>query len=143
MGRIGEMCAVFCAVAVSFLGYGVVGTASAGVSCGETVLTDWSDNGRLDGLYPLHCYDEAITAMPADLRDYTDASDVIQRGLTAALRAAPEKMEAKPIRDAEAAAQSSGPSSLPVPLLLLFGGALAVLAVGGLGYVSRRRRRFE
>jgi hypothetical protein len=141
MGRIAEPCAAFCAVVVvGLLGYGVAGTASAAASCAETVLDDWSDNGRLDRLYPLHCYDEAMTSMPFDLRDYTDAGDVIERGLTAAFRAAPKKMGSKPIRDAEAAAQTSGPSALPVSLLLLFGAALAVVALGGLSYVTQRRR---
>ena len=35
---------------------------------------------------------------------------------------------------------TSGPSSVPVPLLVLGGLSLALLAAGGLGYVSRRRQ---
>jgi MprA protease rhombosortase-interaction domain-containing protein len=37
----------------------------------------------------------------------------------------------------------SSPSSLPFPLLVLTGIAVALLAAGGLGYVSRRRRADE
>ena len=38
------------------------------------------------------------------------------------------------------AIDTSGPSSVPVPLLVLGGLSLALLAAGGLGYVSRRRQ---
>jgi hypothetical protein len=36
------------------------------------------------------------------------------------------------------AADTSGPSSLPIPLLILGGLALLLLAAGGVGYLSRR-----
>jgi len=35
---------------------------------------------------------------------------------------------------------TSGPSSVPIPLLVLGGMSLALLAAGGLGYLSRRRQ---
>ena len=60
--------------------------ASAATACGKKVLADWFDNGRIDRLYPLNCYEEAIDAIPDDLRDYADAEDVITRALQAALR---------------------------------------------------------
>ena len=34
---------------------------------------------------------------------------------------------------------TSGPSSVPIPLLVLGGMSVALLAAGGLGYVARRR----
>ena len=34
---------------------------------------------------------------------------------------------------------TSGPSSVPIPLLVLGGMSIALLAAGGLGYLSRRR----
>jgi hypothetical protein len=43
--------------------------ASAATACGKKVLADWFDNGRIDRLYPLNCYEEAIDAIPDDLRD--------------------------------------------------------------------------
>ena len=60
--------------------------AGAATECGKKVLADWFDNGRIDRLYPLNCYEEAIDAIPDDLRDYADAEDVITRALQAALR---------------------------------------------------------
>jgi hypothetical protein len=35
---------------------------------------------------------------------------------------------------------TSGPSSIPIPLVILGGMSLALLAAGGLGYLSRRRQ---
>jgi hypothetical protein len=143
MGRTVRACAAFVAVVAAATALLVpVGTAASDVRCEETVLSDWSDNGRIDGMYPLHCYQGAIDTMPADLRDYTNAPDAIQRALTRAVNVQSAKGD-----DSTRLAAGSGPqvgaagsSSLPLPLLLLAATSLAVLAAGGLGYVSRRRR---
>jgi len=63
------------------------------------VLLDWSDNGRVDHLYRLSCYEDALDDLPSDIRDYTDAADVIERALYSAVRegtatAAPRSEEA-------------------------------------------------
>jgi hypothetical protein len=137
--------------------------AGAATACGKKVLADWFDNGRIDRLYPLNCYEEAIDAIPADLRDYADAEDVITRALQAALRGelAPGGADPSPGDDdplggggsddgsggtgnsdnpqAAPGVDTSGPSSIPIPLLVLGGMSLALLAAGGLGYLSRRR----
>src|SRR5262249_1407384 len=54
--------------------------------CGQKVLADWYDNGRIDRLYPLNCYEEAIDAIPDDIGPYVDAEDVITRALQGAMR---------------------------------------------------------
>jgi hypothetical protein len=139
--------------------------AGAATKCGKKVLADWFDNGRIDRLYPLNCYEEAIDAIPDDLRDYADAEDVITRALQAALRGelAPGGPDPSPGDDdpaegggdgsgdgsggagnsdnpqAAPGVDTSGPSSIPIPLLVLGGMSLALLAAGGLGYLSRRR----
>jgi hypothetical protein len=138
--------------------------ASAATPCGKKVLADWFDNGRIDRLYPLNCYEEAIDAIPDDLRDYADAEEVITRALQAALRGdlAPGGRDPTPGDDdptgpgaggdnsdggagngdnpqAAPDVDTSGPSSIPIPLLVLGGMSLALLAAGGLGYLSRRR----
>jgi hypothetical protein len=141
--------------------------ASAATECGKKVLADWFDNGRIDRLYPLNCYEEAIDAIPDDLRDYADAEDVITRALQAALRGelAPGGRDPSPgdgdptagggggngsddgsggtgnsdNPQAAPGVDTSGPSSVPIPLLVLGGMSLALLAAGGLGYLSRRR----
>jgi hypothetical protein len=141
----------------------VTGTASAkGTKCGQEIVADWFDNGRIDRLYPLHCYEEAIDAIPKDIRDYADAADVINRALQAALNGKldqggpdPTPGKNRPVDNgkngkdengngngtqATGAIDTSGPSSVPIPLLVLGGISLALLAAGGYGYWSRRRR---
>jgi hypothetical protein len=146
--------------------------ADAATACGKKVLADWFDNGRIDRLYPLNCYEEAIDAIPDDLRDYADAEDVITRALQAALnnKLAPGGADPTPNDDDPKApggkspndpsdptdpsnpsdpsdpdqqatpdVDTSGPSSVPIPLLVLGGMSLLLLAAGGAGYISRRR----
>jgi hypothetical protein len=149
-------------------------TAAAKTACGDKVLADWFDNGRIDRLYPLHCYEDAIDAIPDDLRDYADAEEVISRALQSALRGqlAPGGRDPTPGSDdptnggsddpsgpgssgtddpddptgsnggseATPDVDTSGPSSVPIPLMVLGGMSLALLAAGGLGYLSRRRQ---
>jgi hypothetical protein len=61
------------------------GSASATTKCGKQVLNDWYDNGRIDRLYSLNCYEEAIDGIPSDIGPYVDAEDVITRALQGAL----------------------------------------------------------
>lgn len=132
--------------------------------CGKKVLNDWWDNGRVDRLYPLHCYEDAIEGIPADIRDYSDAEQVINRALQAAVggKLARGGIDPSPgdnggTRDSQEPAPGGGPgdgdgdpaaapavdggtSSVPIPLIVLGGMSLALLAAGGLGYLSRRRQ---
>ena len=157
-------------LALAVSGFAALSTASpaaAATPCGKKVLADWFDNGRIDRLYPLNCYEEAIDAIPDDLRDYADAEDVITRALQAALSGnlAPGGVDPTPNDDdpsgggggtaratglgrkrrlwdnpqAAPDVDTSGPSSVPIPLLVLGGMSIALLAAGGLGYLSRRR----
>ena len=158
------------------------GTAMAS-KCGDQVLADWFDNGRIDRHYPLHCYEEAIDSIPDDIRDYANAEEVISRALQSAVRGelntggcdpspdgSPDDCKnigtgsngnpsnggnpgsnggtggndggSEPGDGSSATPDidtSSGISSVPIPLLVLGGMSLALLAAGGLGYVSRRR----
>ena len=54
--------------------------------CGDDVVGDWYDNGRVDKIYPLHCYDDAIDGLPVDVVDYSSAKEDIQRALQLAIR---------------------------------------------------------
>jgi hypothetical protein len=152
--------ALVAGVAVALL---LAAPAGAATPCGKKVLNDWWDNGRVDKLYPLHCYEEAIDAVPEDIRQYSDAEQIISRALQAAVggKLAPggddpspgdpgDRSPGTPVPDpgdpgaggsvAAPAVDSSGPSSIPIPLLILGGMSLALLAAGGVGYLSRRRR---
>ncbi len=148
--------------------------AAAKIPCGQQVVNDWYDNGRIDRLYPLHCYEEAIDLIPADIRDYADAEEVISRALQGALRGVltpggddptpgdnnqdpggpagggsggnnsggptPGGDTGSGTPQATPDINTSGPSSVPIPLVVLGGMSLALLAAGGLGYLSRRRQ---
>jgi hypothetical protein len=127
-------------------------------TCGEKVLEDWFDNGRIDRLYDLHCYEDAIDLIPNDLRDYANAEEIINRALQSALRgeldpggpdpspgdsgggATPPTDPGDPGSGSEAApdVDTTGLSSVPIPLIVLALMSLALLAAGGLGYLRRR-----
>jgi hypothetical protein len=157
----------------------VASPAGAANSCGRAVIDDWYDNGRVDGTYALHCYDDAIDTLPRDVRDYSSAKDDIQRALQARKRgeaAPPATSDPTPgdgstptpedpsdpsetsTTDTTGAAPTDGPgepptgneaggaidtgtdsaSSVPIPLLILAGLALLLVAAGCAGYVVRR-----
>ena len=86
---------------------------------------------------------DALAKMPTDLRDYTNATDAIEHALTRALSS--ESMKGSSSRvaagaDTGSALAANGPTSLPLPLVLLAAVSLVVLSAGGFGYVVRRRR---
>jgi hypothetical protein len=143
--------------------------ASAAASCGRQVIDDWYDDGRIDGTYELHCYDDAIEILPRDVRDYSSAKEDIQRALQAKLRGQPAPpattdptpadeepsvtppgsnpkpppADPPPTDDPPVAPEAAPPvgesaSSVPVPLLILAGLALLLVAGGSAGYVIRR-----
>src|ERR671936_1495908 len=70
-------CAAFAAAAPS--------ATAAASGCGNAVLRDWAD-GKLDRVYPVRCYQDALDRMPEDMRSYTSAPDDIRRALLARLR---------------------------------------------------------
>ena len=141
--------------------------ASAAPSCGRQVIDDWYDNGRVDRTYPLHCYDDAIESLPPDVRDYSSAKEDIQRALQFRMRNEPsppattdpspgggtsttpkppknqtttDESDPKNENPPEAAGpvDSDSASSVPIPLLVLAGLALLLIAGGSAGYFVRR-----
>jgi hypothetical protein len=103
--------------------------AQGASACATAILRDWSQDGHVGPKYSPPCYEEAIDALPSDLRDYTNAEDVISRALTSAVRS-----NVKPIGTSR-----SSDDALPMPLLALAVASLVVLAAGAMGYLSRRR----
>ena len=131
-------------------------------TCAEQIVADWYGDGRVDKIFPLHCYQEAIRSLPVDVLDYSNAKEDILRALAYARQDEPDpgpggsgpatRPSKEPPRtgpdsnqsdsdeetSASDAVDTSGPSSLPIPLLILGGLALLLLAAGGAGYLSRR-----
>jgi len=139
------------AFAAGLLLLALPGTAAAKTPCWKQVLNDWS-NGRAIGVYPLHCYRDAIRNLPEDLRDYSSAADDIQAALQAQIgkrtnrtiqsnglpsarkgNKSPESAAGPPRSAYRRAIDNLGTSnadSLPIPLLVLasLGGFLLALA---------------
>jgi hypothetical protein len=128
----------------------VASGVAAATPCSEAILADWLDNSRIDHVYDLPCYEAAVDAIPDDLRDYTDAADVIARAFQNASGRQLETRTPQGRRSEDlpttvvptvSAVSASSPSSVPVPLFVLGSLALALLAAGALGYVVRNRQR--
>jgi hypothetical protein len=142
-------------------------------ACWQLLLNDWYD-GRIDGTYPIHCYQDALKHLPSDVDTYSSARDDIERALQSARLAArragakvgpetlirPSKPGTKsgvgknvitiaaggrkpPTGPIQNVADSSNASSLPLPLLILGGLALLLVAAGagGLGWRHYQGRK--
>ena len=156
--------------------------AAATKNCGKQVIADWFDNGRVDKLYPLKCYDEAIDQIPEDLLIYGSAKQDILRALAFAKRGQSDpgvttgqpttsnptsttptgtgqtttentttsedpttgtETEVDPggtLTEAAPGDDGDDPSSVPLPLLILGGLAVLLIAAGTAGYIARRRQ---
>jgi hypothetical protein len=145
---------------------------AAAKSCADQVVADWYGDGRVDKIFPLHCYQEAIRSLPVDVLDYSNAKEDILRALQFARQNKPDPgptggeqptatgtvpedpgsttpgggpVDPSDPGDpgdggtvASGPVDTSGPSSIPIPLFILGGLALLLLAAGGAGYLSRR-----
>jgi cobalamin biosynthesis Mg chelatase CobN len=178
-------------VALALVAGTAAGTAAAKQkSCGEQVIDDWFDNGRVDKIYPLHCYRDAIDNLPPDILVYGNAKEEINRARLYAAQGKPDpggkgptttstdttrtgptstdttptgtgKTDTTPTGTGKthttptdstltdtssvpsdttstSTTDTSGPSSVPVPLIVLGGLAVLLLAAGGAGYLRRR-----
>lgn len=133
--------------AVLLAAFAASGTAGAATPCSKAILDDWLDNDRIDRIYELSCYEAAIDAIPEDIRIYTNAEEVISRAfqnvsgkrLERQLEG-PSTVETPPSGHVPPV-DSSASTAFPLPLLVLGGMSVALLAAGGFGYVSRRRRQ--
>jgi hypothetical protein len=153
--------------------------AAAPKPCWKRLINDWYD-GRIDNVYPVKCYREAIKHLPEDVESYSDAREDIQRALLSAIRASggelgpndpvpaqqgggedPGQTTTEPGAaggnggdggSGEAAQPPSGggddgvlgavkpanADSVPIPLLVLAGLALVLLAAAAAGFAARR-----
>jgi hypothetical protein len=132
--------------------------ASAGTPCWKLVISDWYADGRIDGTYPIPCYEQAKQHLPADVQAYADAADEIQRAMLDQLRhkddpqGSSSKHKAAPVIFSKGPREPPkglvsrlidkiGPSNadaVPLPLLVLAGIAFLLLAAAGGSFVARR-----
>jgi hypothetical protein len=127
-------------------------TAGAAAGCGTAVLKDWTD-GKLDRAYPVKCYQDALDAMPEDMRSYTSASDDIKRALLARLRTTrthhgelrgrSRKAATPPRTTAREALSAAGVTTratgIPLPLVVIAAVGLVLLLAGSAGLLGRFR----
>jgi hypothetical protein len=162
--------ALVAAVAVGALAVPAAGQAAT--PCWKRLINDWYD-GRIDNVYPVKCYREAIKHLPEDVQAYSDARRDIERALLSAIRkeqdaghqvrpgtlvpGQPDTGTGKTSTEGsdEEAVAGGGPDegdsdglagvlkpanadSVPIPLLVLAGLALVLLAAASAGFVARR-----
>jgi hypothetical protein len=158
---------------------GAAGTvARSKAACWKVLINDWYD-GRIDGVYEIHCYREALQHLPADVEQYSSAIDDIKQALQKRLTqghssngnssngggsgggtgggssgggasgggssgggstGGGDGSASGPIPDAINNLGPNKADSLPVPLIVLGGVAVALMAAGGAGFLARRTR---
>lgn len=84
-------CAALAATGLVITGAAAAAPASAKKSsstCWLKVVNDWLDNSKVDGVYPIPCYAQAIAHLNAysDVRGYSSAVDDIRRAQAQAIR---------------------------------------------------------
>jgi hypothetical protein len=117
--------------------------------CWVKLLNDWYD-GRIDNVYPIPCYRQAINHLPTDIKQYSNASEQIERALATAiaLKKNPNAVTTSsgrttpqgPVPSAIDSSSPGGANSFPLPLLILGGLAILLLAAGIVGLIIRRRQ---
>jgi hypothetical protein len=120
---------VLIAFAAGTIAVGVPAAPAAAANVSQ-VISDCNTHGRLTQRYSVAQLRTALNTMPADVKEYTDCYDVIQRTLLAQLGGA---------HTGGGGDSGSGSAFLPTPLIVV----LAVLALAALGFaaVALRRRR--
>jgi hypothetical protein len=122
MRRFSILAAVFCALAFA-------APAAAATASGPTA--DCNVHQQLTAHYTVSQLRRALATMPAEIKEYTDCYDVIQRQLLAQL--------GKPgSASGTNASSSSGSSFLPTPVIVVL--VLLILAGVTFGAVALRKR---
>jgi hypothetical protein len=135
------------------------GSASAANPCWKELVNDyWADN-RVDKIYDISCYREAMAKLPRDVQEYSDAQDDLRRALLEAIRddrsnggfgdtsEENDRSAAAPVGDDDGGGgffrevlDKLGPKnadSVPVPLLVLASIAILLLGAAGASYGAR------
>jgi hypothetical protein len=134
--------------------------ASAKQPCWKDIMDDWYKDARIDGSYSQACYSAADKNIPQDLRDYSDLPNEIARARLRDVRDSRDERVpqsvggAGPVDDRNdggsgnsgdgfvgEALDELGPNSAdsaPIPLLILAGLALLLVAAGAAGLLTRR-----
>jgi hypothetical protein len=148
-------CLLAALLAATLLGVGAQ-PASAAKPCWERVVDDWYRDGVINGNYPRRCYSEALKNIPNDVKDYgsfeEDVKSALQRrsrldrlltgnpGDSANDRDGGGGPSEGPFKEAFDRTAPRNADSMPIPLLILGGLALLLVAAGAGGLLRRRLR---
>jgi hypothetical protein len=123
-------------VAAALAALTVCGSAAAATpDCASRLLADWRD-GRMDRVYPVDCYREALASLPEDLRIYSSAETDITRALQARVRTEGVTKVAAAPKTAAATKTDRGHHGVS-PFVILAVTAGLVLGVGSLLIYAR------
>jgi hypothetical protein len=151
-------------VVTAALAAAAFGVATAQAStCSSALIHDWYVDGRIDATYPVHCYREALKDIPEDQLVYGTLRDDLTRALQQVIsdhNGHVTPMTLIPGAGGGDGDGSSGPTggshdegffhwlaktigpssadSVPVPLLVLGGLALALIAAAAVSFFARR-----
>jgi hypothetical protein len=139
-----------------------VGTARAS-TCSSALIKDWYVDGRIDQTYPVHCYREALREIPEDQLVYGTLRDDLNRALQDVIRDHNGNITGMTLVPGAGGGDGGGPTgatggkhdegffhwladkigpstadSVPVPLLVLGGLALALIVAAGISFGARR-----
>ena len=113
---------------------------AAATSCWQRVIADWSADGRVDRVYPLACYRNAVKHMPEDLRAYSSAPDDIRHALTTRRSLERHMQRAPAPRTSSLAALPAATDGTPVAVIVpAAAGFLVALSAGA--WLAQRRLR--
>jgi hypothetical protein len=125
--RVITVLALACALSVA--APALAGAASGGTA--SQAITDCNDHGKLTQQYSSQVLRQALAQMPADVREYTDCFDVIERQLF-------KQLGSSSANPTGTSTSGSGSSFLPTWLLVVI--VLLALAAITFGALALRRR---
>jgi hypothetical protein len=140
-----------------------VGTAQAS-TCSDALIHDWYVDGRIDNTYQVHCYREALRDIPEDQIVYGTLREDLTRALENVIDRHHGHVTAATVVPGNGNGGGNGPDggatggkhdegffhwlagkigpstadSVPVPLLVLGGLALALIAAAAISFAARR-----
>ena len=119
------------------------GAASSLDDCAQRVIRDWSSSGEVVDTYSLACFRAALQALPEDVRQYSDAEQVIEeamavaRGTRTTESVTPEAASRPRAVPPVAAAGST--SSILAPIVALGSSAVVLVVAAAFGIAVARR----